>query len=375
MAIIEFREFYLRAVSVPAGTKKDQETNYITQYQVTDVNGNEIMAFNRFLKDHFPSEDVFKKFLESITFKLNPEDKATDDQQGLVRLVTGLNIVNREDKDVITYVHPNITATGDFITVVLPSTLPIVSAGSGISINVIIRNVSNDAVATTPYLLKTLYYVDYEVTNTAPHIPPAVVKDYVGSPFKLDFKAFVNMSVDPDDPDYLVIGTHTIIADKLINDFSHLLYDVYWVSADNNSNEPSIKVFIGNDDDIGNCVLIGTYFMLDAANINKKHINSIDLKLHRRGDDGYFAKADQLYYETSSPEASFLTNGKGFLDVGNGNLFVESIKVQTKGSDNEAQIDWTSDMKIHFRIFAEGVLATENSVENKVRIYGYAINP
>lgn len=88
--IKEFREFFLRNVQVNTGTKKDQETNFPTNYVVGTSN-----VFNRFLKSHFPSENVFKKLFESITFKLNPEDKATFEAQGLVRRATDAEALNR----------------------------------------------------------------------------------------------------------------------------------------------------------------------------------------------------------------------------------------------------------------------------------------
>jgi hypothetical protein len=88
MAIIkEFREFFLRNVKLPTGTKKDQETNFAVDYTAI-IDGISKTVYNRFLKDNYPSEDVFKKLFESITFKLNIEDTATVSEQGLVRVAT-----------------------------------------------------------------------------------------------------------------------------------------------------------------------------------------------------------------------------------------------------------------------------------------------
>lgn len=76
----EYREFFLRETQVTGGSKPDQENGFPTKYLVKGVS-----VFNRFLAKHFPSEKVMKKFLESIAFKLNPEDTATTSTQGLVK--------------------------------------------------------------------------------------------------------------------------------------------------------------------------------------------------------------------------------------------------------------------------------------------------
>jgi hypothetical protein len=157
MSIIkEYREFFLRAIQVPTGTKADKQINYPAQYQVTDINGKQIMAFNRFLKEHFPSEDVFKKLFESIAFKINPEDTATVPQQGLVRIVTGEGIVARED--VI------LDGTETFATVVVPSTLPVVEGGTNITVVAeIVRSSDDVIVASIPPGDTQSYYIKYTV--------------------------------------------------------------------------------------------------------------------------------------------------------------------------------------------------------------------
>jgi len=81
--IKEFREFFLRSTAVNTGAKKDQELGFPTDYI---VNGASVK--NRFLINHFPNEAVMKKFLESLTFKLNVEDTATETQQGLSKQAT-----------------------------------------------------------------------------------------------------------------------------------------------------------------------------------------------------------------------------------------------------------------------------------------------
>ena len=88
MAIIkEFREFFLRNIKLPTGTKKDQEANVAVTYTAI-IDGVSKTVYNRFLKNNYPSEDVFKKLFESITFKLNTEDTATTSEQGLVKIAT-----------------------------------------------------------------------------------------------------------------------------------------------------------------------------------------------------------------------------------------------------------------------------------------------
>lgn len=91
MSVIkEFREFFLRNTKVTVGSKADQESNFPVTYQ---VNGN--LEYNRFLKNHIPSEIVFKKLFESIAFKLNVEDTASATTQGLVKVATDQNAFDR----------------------------------------------------------------------------------------------------------------------------------------------------------------------------------------------------------------------------------------------------------------------------------------
>lgn len=87
----EFREFFLRASQVNSGAKADQETGFPVSYLVT-IAGVATLKFNRFLKNHFPSENVNKKLLESITFKLNPEDTAGVSIQGLSKIATDAEV-------------------------------------------------------------------------------------------------------------------------------------------------------------------------------------------------------------------------------------------------------------------------------------------
>lgn len=85
----EFRDFFLRNYQKISGTQPDQEVGFPIDYRV----GNTTVK-NRFLKNNIPSENVFKKLFESITFKLNREDTAKETEQGLVKLATDIEAKN-----------------------------------------------------------------------------------------------------------------------------------------------------------------------------------------------------------------------------------------------------------------------------------------
>ena len=104
----EYKEFFLRHTQVTSGNKVDQETNFPTQYSVGGT-----LKFNRFLKGDYPSENIFTKLFNSITFKLNVEDTATETQQGLTRYAT--------DNEAIARIN---SLTTEFANVVKPSQLP-----------------------------------------------------------------------------------------------------------------------------------------------------------------------------------------------------------------------------------------------------------
>ena len=108
MSIIkEFRDFFLRNVQKPSGIKQDQEIGFPVDYQV----GNTIVK-NRFLKNHYPNENVFKKLFNSITFKLEKDDTAKETEQGLVKKATDLQAKNNDN------------GTDGFTKTVIPSQLP-----------------------------------------------------------------------------------------------------------------------------------------------------------------------------------------------------------------------------------------------------------
>lgn len=104
----EFREFFTRHSQVNGGSKPDQETGFPLTYYVGTVS-----VFNRFLKGDYPSENVFKKLFESITFKKNVEDTASTTEQGLSRIATDAEARDRTDN-----------GNGTFSNVVKPHHLP-----------------------------------------------------------------------------------------------------------------------------------------------------------------------------------------------------------------------------------------------------------
>lgn len=235
----EYREFFLRATKVVTGSKADKETNFPTQYMVTDLAGNQIMGFNRFLKTHFPSEDVFKKLFESLTFKLNPEDTASQDTQGLVRIVTGHNIVNR--------INIDIEGSEQFTTVVVPSAMPKISAGSNITIVPQIRKASdNSIVVSIPALNRDIYYIDYLVSSAATNNLKFSANTFEAfsqtSPLTASDIGVTNS--------IYTLTKITIPANTLSNDNDYIDIDIDWDKLISNATKIGlIKVFFGNETD------------------------------------------------------------------------------------------------------------------------------
>lgn len=140
MAVKEFREFFLRNTQVNTGSKPDQETNFPVSYIVKGKN-----AFNRFLSNNIPSQLVFGKLFASLTFKLNQEDTATLDIQGLVKKASDTDAEDRllnPDSDftkgVVTHQLSEVVVTQDGNDVVQGS--PII--GGGLSLSIIRRTLS-----------------------------------------------------------------------------------------------------------------------------------------------------------------------------------------------------------------------------------------
>lgn len=108
MAVKEFREWFLRHNKVTTGDKPDQEANFVKIYLVKGVS-----KFMTFLRDDVPSENAFRKLFDSITFKLNKEDTATNTLQGLIKKSTDTQSESRLS-------NPN----SDFTLGVVPHQLP-----------------------------------------------------------------------------------------------------------------------------------------------------------------------------------------------------------------------------------------------------------
>jgi len=136
--IKEVKEWFVRLTSVSTGQLRDRETTFSKQYPVTagDLAG----LYKMFLKEGIPSEDVFKKLFNSLTFVLNPEDTAFEKQQGLVQKATDVKSISRDSRDniqldglgsngisqdtEITSDNVKYLTTTNFTTAVIPHQLP-----------------------------------------------------------------------------------------------------------------------------------------------------------------------------------------------------------------------------------------------------------
>ena len=219
MPIPEFREFFLRATQVNSGAKPDKETGFAVQYQTTDCEGNVIDVYNRFLKGHVPSEAVFKKLMESIAFKLNPEDTATtgNTNQGLVRIAIGSQIVNKLDTE------------NGFATVVVPSELPRVLAGNNITVDITIRKVSdNSIVASIPSGDRGLYYLAYTINAADPPVIPTIpaqIDNVKSTVMHVVDTSTVDEGALTDDGTDTTLHTATILGGTLTTNGDHLQYE------------------------------------------------------------------------------------------------------------------------------------------------------
>jgi hypothetical protein len=148
----EFREFFLRNVKVTAGVKVDQEVNFPLTYNIIGKGS----VFNRFLQNHFPSETVFRKLFESLTFKLNVEDTADINNQGLVRLASDQEALDRTE-----------AGAGQFSNVIRPSHLP---------------NIVNPTIGVNDII---------DSTNTLKGITFQSISTYISTRFKRDFSVEV----------------------------------------------------------------------------------------------------------------------------------------------------------------------------------------
>lgn len=95
--IKEVKQWFVRLGAVVVGQLRDRETTFKKQYPSTagDLAGEYMM----FLKENFPSENVYKKLFDSIAFILNTEDTAFEKQQGLVQKATDAKAILRDSRD------------------------------------------------------------------------------------------------------------------------------------------------------------------------------------------------------------------------------------------------------------------------------------
>lgn len=161
MATKEYREFFLRAVKQTSGSKPDQEANYAVSYLRKGVT-----VFNRFLANHFPTEGVMRKFLESIPFKLNPEDTATTTVQGLTKKATDANAESRTANTssdvtaaVVTHQLPEVVVATDGSDVAGTEV-----KANGISVTPVKRTLAS--IFRRNYLIKALYRYSLEADVT-----------------------------------------------------------------------------------------------------------------------------------------------------------------------------------------------------------------
>lgn len=134
MSIIkEYREFFIRTINVNSGSKKDMELGFPTTTTKVDCCGNIKTVGNRLLREHIATDDVIKKFLETIGFKLNIEDTSTLTEQGFV--------LKASDNDSASFLYVPPTS---FTKAVLPHQLPEIEASTGITVTVVYYDVTLD---------------------------------------------------------------------------------------------------------------------------------------------------------------------------------------------------------------------------------------
>jgi len=299
----EYKEFFVRQNTVVTGGVPDQEASFPTKELVLKPDGTTSLEYNRFLKGHFPSEKVYKKFMNSITFKLNHEDTASRDVQGLVRIAIGKNIVDGVDfdRDIINGFNR------DFTTVVVPSTLPIVSAGANVTVTARIRKVSDDSMVLTILAGdRELYYLDYEVAaNSGSNLV---------EPFRIKLVKGDTLAVDANDASMLVIGSHLIPANTLVDENDSLAYELIWSNSSAVVNSKQLVVYLGNSNNITNCEKIIDYNVQAAELDASQHIISVDLSITKNTNLGCFLIAKFRAYLDNL--IGFVTDGINSFQAG-----------------------------------------------------------
>ena len=370
--IAEYKEFFFRFVTTTTGASPDKESGFPVKEMVLDAEGNPSQEFNRFLKKHFPSEKVYQKLFASIAFKLNSEDTASTDEQGLVRIAIGSNINDRKDFEEI-FVNGN---SRKFTTIVVPSTLPIVSAGSGISVNTLIRRVSDDvAVGSILPGDRELYYIDYEITNTV----AASSIDNIGNYFRLKITKPSDLVVDSNDADLIDLGSHTIPANTLITNNDSIEYKVLWLDVAGAFPNGKFQVFVGNDADVANCYQL---LDLDPTTVNaenKEFTGKIDIDVVRDDIAGCINTTQYSFYEANALGISIPTNPKQYTQtsknivrdggIGPATVVDDALGFSFQATHNDPQLDWSQPMFVHFRYKMNGA-AIEDFTHNYFNIFG-----
>lgn len=353
MAIVEYREFYKRQVQKNTGAYPDKETGFPVKEIVIDQNGVSRDEYNRFLKNHFPSPAVFDKLFESITFKLNDEDTGTTDQQGLVRIAIGLNVVTRADAE---QVLENGNAK-NYTTVVVPSTLPIVSAGADITVTPRIRRVSDDVeVATIPPGDRQLYYVDYEVAFSGV-IPPGGSDNIQ----QTDFVFERVMSTAPvERTGYLQAFTKQIPAGLLAdNDYIELDVELDERAAGLYTTG-ALSINIGNDANPENRDII-SFPNFSPLDEDAGFSRIVNIKIYKLSNDSYI-----LYMKANNIRSQRFTTIP--VPVGSTNIVVDGIPTRdsafSAGTNSETyyrhyvdqatNVNWTNAVNISVMIGLEG---------------------
>lgn len=95
MIITECKQFFQRHGIVNSGIYRDRDLAFLKSYQSGLLTG----KYNVLLKGDYPGEATFAKLLTSLTFKINPEDTAFEQQAGLVEKSTDAKAIARDSSD------------------------------------------------------------------------------------------------------------------------------------------------------------------------------------------------------------------------------------------------------------------------------------
>jgi hypothetical protein len=146
--IKEFRAFFTRNAPQSGGSEPDQQANYPVTWQHPRYG----TVGNRWLKNHWPTEDVIKKLFASIPFLLNRDSRALDDNapaeqilsgpnrvQGLVTVATDAQAKANDNGDTAAYTRvpkvsqlPTVEAGSNPSTVSNPLSGATISVGTGL---------------------------------------------------------------------------------------------------------------------------------------------------------------------------------------------------------------------------------------------------